>query len=698
MGLMGDLIAPWLASERRSYWLGPFGSGDKALAALLARGPVTNAGVRVDERTALNISAVWAAVSMIAGAVATLPLFFYRRVEGGKEQYREHHLFALLHDRPNNEMGSFVFRELLTQHVLLWGNAYAEIQRDSGNRVVGLWPVTPDRVMPYRNDAGTIRYKVSNGGRRPDADLPADRMLHIRGLGFDGIQGYSVIGMARQSLGLTVAAEKFGAQFFGNGAHASLVAQHPNRMSEAAQKRFKESLKDAITGDNALSIVVLEEGIEIEKVSIPPDDAQFLETRKLQNEEISRWFNIPPHKIKDLERSTNNNIEQQAIEYVQDTLDPWLGRWKEELTRKLVSPLERGRQFFEFQVKGRLRGDTAAQTDHYARMFANGFYSIDEVRAFEGMNPLPNGLGQRHFIQGAMVPLDRIDELVDARKRPDDVPSSPVRAEFIQDLGASIVRALPEPQSLALPAADSDPDVLTMRDERRSIRERLEAVAVKVAELAERPRPDVEGVARSVIESMGAVIQGAVPKPPDPDPRVGELIVEVQALRAALPSETESDTLAAKITDMVTAALAPRRVEPEPTPPAPPPSPSRALLEWQYATIAFLVARMVRREVAFAKKLGADPDRADERIDAFHLRFQADALDDLRPWLTRAGTGVADKPIGPAIESWATAARRECLEALVSGTLPDLIRRWANGRADAKTAEIMGVLYGPATG
>lgn len=698
MGYLADLVAPWLG-ERRSYWLGPWGSGDKALTAVLGRGAMSAAGVSVNERSALNLSAVWAAVSMIAGATASLPLFFYRRIPDGKEQYVDHPLYWLLHDEPNDEMGTFVFRELLTAHVLLWGNAYAEIQRNEGGQVTGLWPITPDRVTPYRDTSGALRYSVDNG-TAPAAVLGPDRLLHLHGLGFDGVRGYSVISMARQSLGLTIAAEKFGAHFFGNGAHASLVAQHPGRITEGAQKRFKDSLKDALSGDNALSIVVLEEGITIERVTIPPDDAQFLETRKLQTEEIARWFNIPPHKIKDLDRSTNNNIEQQAIEYVQDTLEPWLKRWENELTRKLVRPLEKGRQWFEFQVKGRLRGDTAAQTDHYVRMAANGFYMIDEVRALEGLNPLPNGLGQRCFIQGAMVPLDRIDETIDAQtRRPDPAPTPRVdgdqpedRAALIRVVAEEIARALPPPPSVppALPPAP-DPELVAVRDGMAEVRERVDGLARAITDVIGHPAPDLDGAVRAVVEAVTpdlvAIRERMTVAPPE-DPRIARVIERLDDVRADLPPPLDLDAVAERITTVLTPALATvGRAAQDAT---------RQLLAWQHAMVAHLVGRMVRREVAHARKIAADPNRADERIAAFLVRFQADAMDDLRPWLMREGSGVREESVAAALERWAGEARNECMAALASGTMPELVRRWENGRADAKAAALMEVLYGPA--
>src|SRR5262245_43821483 len=283
-GWLAPLLAPWLSPAQRSYWLGGT-SGEQALATFLGTsGANTAAGVPVSEYTALNLSAVWCAVTMIASSVAALPLFFYKRLgEGGKEQFARHPLWWLLHDEPNPEMGSYVFRETLTEHCLLWGNGYAEIQRDVSGRPVALWPITPDRVRPERSQSGTLRYRVTNTSGSAATIVP-ENMLHVRGMGWDGVVGYSVIRKARESLGLTAASEKFGSEHFAHGARASLVATHPGQMNKEQQGRLRESIEQSMrTG-----VMVLEEGITVAKTSIPPDDSQFLETRQFQTEEIAR--------------------------------------------------------------------------------------------------------------------------------------------------------------------------------------------------------------------------------------------------------------------------------------------------------------------------------------------------------------------------------------------------------------------------
>lgn len=454
MGALTDAI------RSMGGWLGPYSSGDKALAALFG-GPPTASGVTVNEYTALNLSAVWDAVQIISGAVATLPLKLYKRLPNdGKEPFTEHPAYRLLAMRPNPTTSSIVFRMTLQSHVLLWGNAYAEIQRDASGRAVALWPITPDRVEPHL-DNQTLRYRVTNPNGQ--VDLDAERILHIQGLGFDGVKGYSVIYKARESLGLVAATEKFGAQFFANGAVSSLVASHPMKLSTAAYQNLRESLERQMTGDKKHSMLLLEEGIKVERTSIPPDDAQFLDTRKFQVIEVARWFNVPPHKLKDLERATFSNIEHQAQEFVDDTLMPWLETWEQELNEKIVRPLERTQQYFKHNVNARLRGDTTARAAWNTAMRQWGMYSANDVLRREDENPI-GPQGDIYLVPGNMWPADRLQEIIDKQVAPDPAPVAPPEEEptepparwleVIEALRAEVVRQPPE---LATFTAEPDP-------------------------------------------------------------------------------------------------------------------------------------------------------------------------------------------------------------------------------------------------
>ena len=268
----------------------------------------TTSGKRVDERTAMTVTAVYACVRILSESIAGLPLHVYKyKPDGGKERDIAHPLFRLLHDAPNSEMTSFVFRETLMAHLLLWGNAYAQIIRDGRGQVLALYPLLPSRMKVDRDDAGRIIYEYAKDGG-PPVPLRGEDVLHIPGLGFDGLVGYSPIAMARNAVGLALATEEYGSKFFANGANPGGVLEHPGVVKNPEQLR--ESWYGQLGGSGkAHKIAVLEEGLKFHAIGIPPEAAQFLQTRKFQTTEIARIFRIPPHLIGDLEKATFSNIE-----------------------------------------------------------------------------------------------------------------------------------------------------------------------------------------------------------------------------------------------------------------------------------------------------------------------------------------------------------------------------------------------------
>jgi HK97 family phage portal protein len=411
-----------LTTAMRSYMSGPLNAKSPELARLWANPPVSS-GVSVNEDTALNYSAVWAAVSLISSQVASLPLILYRRLEdGGKERLTGHPTYRLLHDQPNPEMSSMVFRETLQAHVLTWGNAYAEIEWRGDGRPSALWPLAPNRVIPERQ-AGRLQYRVNNTGGK-DVTIPAEDMLHVPGLGFDGTVGYSPVRMARESIGLGMATERYGGGFFGSGASPGGILTHPGRLTESQQKHLRASTNAQHRGVyRAHNLMILEEGMTYTQIGVDPDSAQFLETRKFQTEEICRWFNLPPHKLRNLDRATFSNIEQQSIEFVTDTLRPWLVRWEQEVNRKIV--LQDRSQFVEHLVDGLLRGDIASRYAAYAVGRQWGWLSADDVRERENLNPLPEKAGQMYLVPMNMAPANRINEIVDKQVAPDPKPEPP---------------------------------------------------------------------------------------------------------------------------------------------------------------------------------------------------------------------------------------------------------------------------------
>ena len=368
----------------------------------------------VNERTAMQTTAVYACVRILAEAVASLPLHVYEyQDDGGKKLVHDHPLYYLLHDEPNPEMTSFVFRETLMSHLLIWGNAYAQIIRDGAGRVLGLYPLLPDKMDVQRDDRGNIYYVYSrNSDENPmfkeyrDIRLKAEDVLHIPGLGFDGLIGYSPIAMAKNAVGMTLACEEYGASFFANGANPGGVLEHPGVLKDPSKVR--ESWNSVYRGvNNAHKIAVLEEGMKYQQIGIPPEEAQFLETRKFQINEIARLYRIPPHMVGDLDKSSFSNIEQQSLEFVKYTLDPWVIRWEQSLQRSLLLPGEKGKYFIKLNVDGLLRGDYQSRMNGYAVGRQNGWFSANDIREMENMNPIPDEQGGNlYLINGAMTKLE----------------------------------------------------------------------------------------------------------------------------------------------------------------------------------------------------------------------------------------------------------------------------------------------------
>ncbi len=372
----------------------------------------STSGKPVTERSAMQMTAVHSCVRILAEAIACLPLHLYRYTESGdKVKATDHPLYHLLHDEPNPEMTSFSFRETMMTHLLLWGNAYAQIIRNGKGEVIALYPLMPNRMEVNRDKQGQIYYTYSTASE--DAPTmqgasvnlsPAD-VLHIPGLGFDGLVGYSPIAMAKNSIGMAIACEEYGAKFFANGAAPGGVLEHPGTIKDP--QRVRESWQSTFGGSaNANRIAVLEEGMKYTPIGISPEQAQFLETRKFQINEIARIFRVPPHMVGDLEKSSFSNIEQQSLEFVKYTLDPWVIRWEQNLARALFTADEKQEYFFKFNVEGLLRGDYATRMNGYATARQNGWMSTNDIRSLENMDRIPaEEGGDLYLINGAMTKL-----------------------------------------------------------------------------------------------------------------------------------------------------------------------------------------------------------------------------------------------------------------------------------------------------
>lgn len=372
----------------------------------------TTSGKTVNERTALQTTAVYACVRILSETIASLPLHVYRYTEGGKAKDTEHVLYTLLHDEPNPDMTSFVFRETLMSHLLIWGNAYSQIIRDRSGQVIGLYPLLPDQMSVHRSEKGKLfyvynRYEEDNPNFQEKGSivLSQEEVLHIPGLGFDGLIGYSPIALAKNAVGMTLACEEYGASFFGNGANPGRVLEHPGILKDPGKVR--DSWNAVYQGTrNAHKVAVLEEGMSYKQIGIPPEEAQFLETRKFQINEIARLFRIPPHMVGDLEKSSFSNIEQQSLEFVKYTLDPWVVRFEQALKKSLLLPEEKKTHFIKFNVDGLLRGDYQSRMNGYAIGRQNGWLSTNDIRELEELNPIPpEEGGDLYLINGNMTKL-----------------------------------------------------------------------------------------------------------------------------------------------------------------------------------------------------------------------------------------------------------------------------------------------------
>lgn len=368
-------------------------------------------GKSVNAETAMTLTAVYACVRILSETVASLPFNVYRRLDPkGKEKATDHYLFPVLRSRANGEMTAFVFWETVMHHLLLWGNAYAEIEYDGGGRARGLWPLNPKNTYPERTEDGRLVYKtILPDGR--GVVLPFEKVLHIPGLGFDGLVGYNPIRLAREAIGLGLAAEEYGARFFGNGAKPGGVLEHPGHLDEEAIKNLRESWNEMHSGlSKQHRIAILEEGMTYKQIGVPPEEAQFLETRKFQVTEIARFFRVPPHMLADLERATFSNIEQQSIDFVTHSIRPWLVRIEQSVNFKLFGQEGAKKYFAEFVVDGLLRGDIKSRYEAYAIGRQNGWLSADDIREKENMNPLPNGQGEHYLVPLNMIPAEQAGE------------------------------------------------------------------------------------------------------------------------------------------------------------------------------------------------------------------------------------------------------------------------------------------------
>lgn len=382
-------------------------------------------GKSVTASTAIQMSTVYACVRVIAETIASLPIHVYEHTDAGNRKATEHPLYRLLHDEPNLEMTSFVLRETMMAHLLLWGNSYCQIIRTGRDQVVSLHPLQPDQMTVDRDTKGNLTYTYTDSNGKQFLMKPED-VLHIPGLGFDGIIGYSPIAIEKNAVGLGIAAEEFGAKFFSNGARPSGVLTHPNTVKDPSALRA--SWNSAYGGSsNASRVAVLEEGMTFTPLSMPNNEAQFIETRRFQVEEICRIYRVPPHMVADLSRATFSNIEHSSIDFAIHTIRPWLVRMEQAMNRALIPETEKGRFYVQINLDGLMRGDYKSRMEGYAIARQNGWLSANDIRDLENLNPISDEEGgNAYLINGNMIPISLAgSSLVNAPAAPDPAPAAP---------------------------------------------------------------------------------------------------------------------------------------------------------------------------------------------------------------------------------------------------------------------------------
>jgi len=522
MGILSSIF------ERRAAEFHPSGSAPGWWFDLFGGGP-TKSGVKISEWQALNLSTVWCCVSSISIDIAGLPFHVYRRLEGSaREKDTSHPAWSLIEVEPNPEMDALSFWDTLQWWTLLWGNGLAEIERRGNGKPYRLWPMEPWRTSVERVN-GRIVYTYE-GASGKSKDLPAEDVLHLKGMG-SGLWGINVIRFARESLGAAMAADEFGARFFGNGAHAGVAIKHPLKLGDKALKNLRESFEAIHQGvDKSHKPMILEEGMDVVKTTFPPDEAQLLLTKQFNVPEMCRWFRFPPHKAMDLSRATFSNIEQQDLAYVGDTLYGWIRRQEKEVLRKLFMPAERTRYFAERLIDAKVRADIKTRYEAYAIAKTNGWVNGDEIRERENQNPIPGGAGKVYTVQVNMAPVDQLgkepaapstaadpaadpdaDPAATTKVKNDDGSKSKRAAELLagahRDLLAGVYQRILRVEADKVRRAAAKPNFAAWRDEfyaahADELRAQLFPVAEAIVEVAGLAGGRVTaGSARALVES-----------------------------------------------------------------------------------------------------------------------------------------------------------------------------------------------------
>ncbi len=392
---------------------------DSATALSALRGTLSSAGLVVTPEVALRNMTVLACIRIISQSLASVPLVLYQRDGRQRRRATDHAVYAVLAQTGNSEMTAYEVREARVAHCMAWGNAYAEIQYDSNYQVKGLWPLAPDRVGVERAENGRLQYTYWSDGTGQGYVLPAYRVMHTRYTVLRGVTGMSPIRQAMNALGVATAAEEFGAKYFANGSRPSIILKHPGRMTKDAYERLRASFSENWEGlQNAHRINILEDGVAPEVVGIPPEEAQFLQTREYQVQEIARLYGVPLHMLAVSQTATFASAEQDAINFRQFTLLEWARRDEQRLMADLLTAEERKAGYYiEYLLDGLERATIDTRTTAYSTMIQNGVMMPNEARERENLDPVPGG-------DVLLLPLNMQQIGVDGKPLPMPAPSA----------------------------------------------------------------------------------------------------------------------------------------------------------------------------------------------------------------------------------------------------------------------------------
>lgn len=382
----------------------------------------------VNHDSALTYSAVWACVRVISESLSGIGWHAFER-KPENQRFR----FPILDDvawllqlQANPETSAFDWRQVMLKDALTWGNGYAEIERTNSGKPLWLWQIHPSRVEVIRDDNNRLWYEVDNGPGEQKSYLRPENMFHLKGVGPDGIVGWSIVELARKSIQLGLQEESFGSDFFSRGIMPGGIVKIPGTITHDARNEYRKSFERLYSGQAAHHrVVVVSGGVEFTPTTLPNNDAQFLESRTFQVQEICRWYGVPPHKLADLVRATFSNIEEQERAFVTDCLLPWARRLESEADIKLFGPVKRGRRFTRLNLDALMRGNSQTQTDTVTKKVASGLLTLDEAREYLDLNPYEGGLGETPLIQGAMMPLERVLEEPEPEPQPTDPATDP---------------------------------------------------------------------------------------------------------------------------------------------------------------------------------------------------------------------------------------------------------------------------------